>query len=82
MKISSTPGAKDGEKTLDQKRIDRISELTCLSRTRDLTAEEAAEREILRCEYRAAIRQSLEEHMENIRVVDEKGEQKKLNKKQ
>lgn len=82
MNASSAPDAKDGEKTLDQKRIDRISELTRLSRTRELTAEEAAERETLRCEYRAAIRQSLEAHMENIRVIDEKGKKKKLNKKQ
>ncbi len=81
MNISSAPDAKDGEKTMDQKRIDRISELTRLSKTRDLTAAETAERETLRCEYRAAIRQSLEAHMDNIRVVDEKGEMKKLNRK-
>jgi len=67
---------------LDQKRIDRINELTRLSRTRELTPEETAERENLRCEYCAAVRESLEAHMENIRVVDEKGNQSKLKKRQ
>ena len=45
---------------MDQKKIDRISELTRISRTRPLTAEETAERTALRNEYRAAIRASLE----------------------
>lgn len=67
--------------TVDQKRIDRISELTRIARSRELSPEETAEREALRCEYRAAVRKSLEAHMENIRVVDEKGNKSKLKKK-
>lgn len=66
---------------MEQKKIDRISELTRLSRARALTPEEEAERESLRREYRAAVRQSLEAQIESIRVVDDKGNESKLKKK-
>ena len=45
---------------MDQKKLDRISELTRISRVRELTEEEKVEREALRNEYRAAMRASLE----------------------
>lgn len=65
---------------MEQKRIDRISALTRISRTRDLTEAEQAEREELRSEYRAAVRASLEGHLENTYLVDDKGTQRKLGK--
>ena len=50
---------------MEQHKIDRINELSRLSRERALTAGEAAEREALRGEYRASIRQSLQAHLDN-----------------
>ena len=50
---------------MDQKKLDRISELTRISRVRDLTDSEKVEREALRNEYRAAMRASLEGTLKN-----------------
>ena len=55
---------------MEQHKIDRISELSRLSRERALTAEEAAEREALRGEYRASVRQSLQAHLDNAYLVN------------
>lgn len=66
---------------MEQHKIDRISELSRLSRERALTAGEAAEREALRGEYRASIRQSLQAHLDNTYLVNEQGEKQKLRKK-
>ena len=66
---------------MEQKRIDRISELTRLSRERALTEEELAERAALRAEYIASIRGSLESQLENTYLVDEDGEKHPLPKK-
>ncbi len=66
---------------MEQSRIDRISELTRLSRVRPLTEEELAERAALRAEYLAAIRGSLESQLDNTYIVDEKGNKKKVEKK-
>ena len=46
-----------------------------------LTLEEEAEREGLRAEYRAAIRESLTAHLDNTYLVDEQGNKTKLKKK-
>lgn len=64
-----------------QSRIDRISELTRISRTRELTGEEKAERTALRAEYIAAIRASLEGQLENTFILDEDGTKRPLPKK-
>ena len=66
---------------MEQERIDRISELTRISRERELTTEEKAERAELRNEYIASVRMSLEANLENTYVVDEKGNKTKLGKK-
>ena len=63
---------------MEQHKIDRISELSRLSRERALTAEEAAEREALRGEYRASVRQSLQAHLDNTALVNGQGETQKL----
>ena len=62
--------------------MDRISELTALSRQRELTEEEKAERKALREEYLAGWRRSTLDVLENTYVVDEKGNKRKLEKKQ
>ena len=56
---------------LEQKKIDRINELTAKSRTPEgLTEEEKAEREVLRNEFRASIQVNLTAQLENIEFVD------------
>lgn len=62
--------------------MDRISELTALSRQRELTEEEQAERKALREEYLADWRRGTLEVLENTYVIDEKGNKRKLRKKQ
>ncbi len=49
---------------MEQKSIDRISELTRISRERELTDGEIAEREALRSEYIEAMKESLRSHLE------------------
>ncbi|NCB63859.1 MAG: DUF896 domain-containing protein [Clostridia bacterium] len=66
---------------MEQERIDRISELTRISRERELTTEEKAERAELRNEYIAAVRMSLVGNLENTYVVDEKGNKTRLGKR-
>ena len=61
--------------------MDRISELTAISRQRELTEEEKAERKALREEYLADWRRSTIDVLENTYVVDEKGNKRKLKKK-
>lgn len=61
--------------------MDRISELTALSRQRELTEEEKAERKALREEYLADWRRSTIDVLENTYIVDEKGNRRKLKKK-
>ena len=66
---------------MEQKKIDRISELTKISRVRPLTNEEQEERHNLRQEYIDAFRSSLVSNLENTYIVDEKGNKTKLKKK-
>lgn len=67
---------------MEKAKMDRISELTALSRQRELTEEEKAERKALREEYLADWRRSTIDVLENTYVVDEKGNKRKLEKKQ
>ena len=62
--------------------MDRIAELTALSRQRELTEEEKAERKALREEYLADWRRGTLDVLENTYVIDEKGNKRKLEKKQ
>lgn len=66
---------------MEQERIDRISELTRISRERELTAQEQTERQALRNEYIASVRASLQSNLDNTYVVDAKGNKTKLGKK-
>ena len=66
---------------MDQKKIDRISELTRISRERELTPEEQQERAILRGEYIEAFKQSLVSSLDNTYIVDEKGNKRKVERK-
>lgn len=51
----------------------RINELAAIVKTRDLTAEELAERDMLRREYLAAIRGQVDNNLLATRIVDSEG---------
>ena len=53
---------------MQQRKMDRISELTRLSRERELTAEEQAERQALRAEYIAEFRANMKSVLDNTTV--------------
>lgn len=55
---------------MDRKKIDRINELSHLSRERELTDEEKDERQTLRCEYLAAIRNDFKRTLDSIEFKD------------
>lgn len=65
---------------MEQKKLDRISELTAIARQRELTAEEQTERAALREEYILSFKRSLVAELENTYIVDEKGNKKKVQK--
>jgi len=67
---------------MDKEKMDRISELTHLSRERELTPDELTERAALRAEYLQDWRKSTVNVLENTYIVDEKGNKHKLKKKQ
>jgi len=62
-------------------KLERINELARIAKERELTAEEIAEREILRKEYLAEWRRGAEQVLENTWIVDRNGVKKKLRKK-
>ena len=66
---------------MDKEKMDRISELTRLSRERELTEDEKTERAALRAEYLLDWRRSTIDVLENTWIVDEKGNKRKLGKK-
>lgn len=66
---------------MDKEKMDRISELTRLSRERELTEDEKTERAALRAEYIQDWRKSTIDVLENTYIVDEKGNKRKLGKK-
>ena len=67
---------------MEQEKKDRISELIRISRERELTAEEQAERQALREEYLQSWRESVSGTLDNTYLVDEDGNKRKLPKKQ
>lgn len=68
---------------MEQQKIDRINFLAKKSKTPEgLTAAEKAEQQALRQEYLAGFRRNLRAQMENIYLVDENGNEQKLEKKQ
>ena len=58
--------------------MDRLSELTAIARTRELTTEEKQEREELRNEYRAAVVGSLMGSLEHTTIVNPDGSREKV----
>ena len=66
---------------MKQEHIDRINELARKSKAEGLTAAETEERDRLRKAYIADFRQSLQAHLDNTYLVDEKGNKTKLQKK-
>lgn len=66
---------------MDQKKIDRINELARKAKAEGLTAEETAERAALRREYVDSVVGSLKAQLDNTYIMDEKGNKKKLPKK-
>ena len=67
---------------MEQHKIDRINELARLSKQRELTAEELAERDILRKEYLADWRRSTIAVLENTYIPTPDGKKHKLQKKE
>lgn len=63
---------------MEKSKIERINYLARKSKTEELTPEEKAEQKLLRDEYRADFRRSLMGQLENVYVVDENGNEKKL----
>ena len=66
---------------MDQNKIDRINELARKAKVQELTPEELEERTQLRNEYIAAYKRNLVATLENVRLVDEKGNKSPLRKK-
>ncbi len=62
---------------MEKKKIERINELARKSKITELTPEEKAEQQALRDEYRAMFRASFLNTMDNVYVVDEKGNKTK-----
>lgn len=67
---------------MEHEKIERISELTRLSRERELTHEELTEREALRREYLDSFRQNMRDMLESVRVKRPDGSLEPLQKKQ
>ncbi len=67
---------------MEQKLIDRINELAAKNKAAGLTPEEAAERDRLRKEYLKQFREGMQKNiLDNLYIVDEKGNKRKVNKK-
>lgn len=66
---------------MEQKKIDRINELSKLSKQRELTKAEQAERKTLREEYIAGFRNSLKAQLDNTVVLNPDGTTTKLKQK-
>ena len=67
---------------MEHEKIERISELTRLSRERELTHEELVEREALRREYLDGFRQNARAVLENVRLKRPDGTLEPLKKKE
>jgi len=65
---------------MEQCKIDRINELTAISRQRELTEEETSERQLLRADYLAEWRTGAKSALDSVYVIDENGKKRKLTK--
>lgn len=68
--------------SMEHEKIERINELTRLSRERELTHEELVEREALRREYLDGFRQNARAVLENVRLKRPDGTLEPLKKKE
>lgn len=66
---------------MEQAKLDRINELYHKSQKEPLTAEELEEQAALRREYIDSYKRSLVGELDNTYIVDEKGNKRKLQKK-
>ena len=66
---------------MEQAKMDRISELTRISRERELTNAERSERERLRAVYLEDWRKGAKQTLENTYVIGPDGIKRKLSKK-
>ncbi|MCH5190594.1 MAG: DUF896 domain-containing protein [Oscillospiraceae bacterium] len=66
---------------MEQKKIDRINELARKSKTVELTDAEKEEQAVLRREYIDSFKRSLTSQLDNMYIVDEKGNKKKVERK-
>ena len=67
---------------MEQKKLDRISELTRISRERELSPEEQTERQALRQEYLVEWRTGAQATLNSVYIEDEKGNLHKLTKEE
>ena len=66
---------------MDHEKIERISELTRISRERELTQAEQTERAALRREYLDGFRANMDDVLQHVLIRDEQGEIRPLQKK-
>lgn len=66
---------------MEQKKIDRINELAKKMKTTGLTEEEKVEQAVLRREYIDSFKRSLTGQLDNMYIVDEKGNKTKVERK-
>lgn len=67
---------------MEQKKIDRINELARKQKSEGLTEEEKSEQFKLRREYIESFKLSLTSQLDNMYIVDEKGNKRKVTPKQ
>lgn len=63
---------------MEKKKLDRLSELTAISRKRELTESEKSEREALRSEYRQAVLANFTNTLEHTTIVEPDGSKVKV----
>jgi uncharacterized protein YnzC (UPF0291/DUF896 family) len=66
---------------MEQSKLDRINELSRISKTRELTVEEKAEQKKLRTEYVRLVHNNLRGQLDNIRIVEADGTLRALKEK-
>jgi len=66
---------------METERLKRINELAKKAKTVGLTEDELKERDVLRKEYLAAFRQNMMQQLDNVVLVDENGNTRKLERK-
>ena len=65
---------------MEKEKIERVNYLARKSKVEPLTEEEKAEQKQLRNEYREGFRRSLMGQLDNVYLVDDKGNKTKLTK--